>query len=398
MGDSFQQLMNSNPPAGIALAVLYFVAYVLIGLVPAGAVCYLFYFLLTLPMRRNERARWLLDLVELGVKDGRSPEAALSEAAASCDTELGVRFHLLAEYLRQGMRLSQALDHVPWLLPPPVAAMLKTGERIGDIRRVLPACRALLKDGVSHVRGAVNYVVLLVFAMAPLYVLVPLLFKVAILPKFREVFAGMFESARLPWFTELVFSRDSLLITAQIGLVCLLWIAVVAYLGGPRFHGWVRKFLPRTTDRLLWWLAWRRKRLQRDFSALLALLLDAGVPESEALGLAAEATGNLALIQRADRARAQLKNGAKLPDAVRALDDSGELHWRLANAAQRGGGFLPALSGWHEALDARAFQLEQTAAQVTTTLLVLFNGLIVASFVIAIFLALIRLINIACLW
>jgi hypothetical protein len=57
-----------------------------------------------------------------------------------------------------------------------------------------------------------------------------------------------------------------------------------------------------------------------------------------------------------------------------------------------------ALTGWHEALDAKAFQLEQAAAQVTTTVLVLVNGLIVASFMIAVFLVLITLINGAALW
>jgi hypothetical protein len=74
------------------------------------------------------------------------------------------------------------------------------------------------------------------------------------------------------------------------------------------------------------------------------------------------------------------------------------LQWRLANALRRGAGFVRALTGWHEALDAKAFQLEQSAAQVTTTVLVLINGLIVASFMIAVFLVLITLINTAALW
>jgi len=57
-----------------------------------------------------------------------------------------------------------------------------------------------------------------------------------------------------------------------------------------------------------------------------------------------------------------------------------------------------ALAGWHEALEAKAFQLEQSAAQIATTLLVLLNGLIVGSIVIGMFLALIQLINRATLW
>jgi type II secretory pathway component PulF len=145
-------------------------------------------------------------------------------------------------------------------------------------------------------------------------------------------------------------------------------------------------------------LPWRRKRLQRDFSAMLAVLLDAEVSETEAVSLAAQSTDNLAIIRRAERVRALLQEGVKLPEAIRALDNSRELQWRLSNALRRGAGFVRALTGWQEALDAKAFQLEQAAAQIITTVLVLVNGLIVASFMVAVFLVLITLINTAALW
>ena len=72
------------------------------------------------------------------------------------------------------------------------------------------------------------------------------------------------------------------------------------------------------------------------------------------------------------------------------MDDSPRIAVASSNALRRGSWFLRALTGWHEALDAKAFQLEQTAAQVTTSALVLLNGLIVASIVIAVFLVLIQ--------
>ncbi len=168
----------------------------------------------------------------------------------------------------------------------------------------------------------------------------------------------------------------------------------MASLGGP----WLNHALFGLPERLFAGLPWRRKRLQRDFSSMVSVLLDAEVPEAEAVALAAESTANLQVTRRANIVCALLKNGVKLPVAIRALDDSKELHWRLANALQRGGGFLRALTGWHEALDAKAFQLEQSAAQITTTLVVLFNGLFVACITIAAFLAFIQLINEAVLW
>jgi type II secretory pathway component PulF len=218
------------------------------------------------------------------------------------------------------------------------------------------------------------------------------------MPKFAEVFAGMLDGQSLPAFTRLVFGGSTITTAIQLGIVGVIFLVTLAYIGGPRLHGWIHRAFPSAQDWLLFRLPWRHKRLQRDFSAMLAVLLDAEVPEVEAVSFAARSTANLAVIRRGQKVRALLQEGVKLPEAIRALDNSHELQWRLSNALRRGSGFVRALTGWHEALDAKAFQLEQAAAQLVTTGLVLVNGLIVASFMIAVFLVIITLINTAALW
>jgi type IV pilus assembly protein PilC len=390
--------LDLAPLGTVASVVLAFLLYLTIVFIPVVAGLYLIYFLLTLPMRRSERARLFLDLLEMGLQAGHSPEVAIASAAASRDRSLGARFHLLAAHLEQGMRLSQAMERVPRLLPPEVAAMLKAGERIGDVAKVMPACRRLLRDSISQVRGALNYVILLTFVVTPFTIAVPLLLRLTVLPKFKEIFAEMLQDSQLPTITKLIFDASPLMTCLQAGLVCMFWLAAVCYVSGPWLHGWLRRLCPGPTDWMLWVLPWRRKRLQRDFSGMLAVLLDAGVPESEAVALAGEATDNHALSARTARVRALLNQGARLPEAICAIDDSAEFRWRLSNALSRPGGFLTTLTGWHEALDAKAFQLEQAAAQVTTTLFVLFNGAIVAGIVVGVFAALIQLINQGMLW
>src|SRR5947209_17133098 len=160
---------SHGPSAGF----VFFVVYIITGLLPFLGFIYLIYFFTTLPMRRNERARLFLNLLEHGLNLGRSPERAIVEASSSHDRSLSVRFHLLAAHLEQGLRLSQALDKVRHFLPPRISAMLKTGERIGDVGKVLPACRYLVQDAVSHVRAALNYLILLVFVVTPFAAAVP---------------------------------------------------------------------------------------------------------------------------------------------------------------------------------------------------------------------------------
>lgn len=376
---------------------ILFLVYVLIGLPLAGGILYVAYYLLTLPLRRNERSRVFLDLLELGLKDGRTPEAAVLEATDSRDPGLGRKNYLLAAHLRSGLRLSEALERVPQVLPPQIRAMLKAGERIGDIVKVLPACRQLLRDGVSQVRGAHNYLILLAFCVTPITLLIPIIIAVKVLPQFQMIFNSM-GLGSMPAFSMMVFSQGHGFLIVQTAFLLLLWALMVAYIGGPRLREWTSRLLPGAPDALAILLPWKRKRLQRDFSSMLAMLLDASVPEAEAVTIAVEATANRAMIRRGNRMRELLAQGVKLPVALREMDDSGELRWRIANALQARGGFLRALTGWHEALDAKAFQVEQATAQVATTALVLANGAMVACVVIAVFLLLINLINEACLW
>jgi type II secretory pathway component PulF len=401
MGDTLIQFSEPGIFSSVLGFLLGFVGYMLLGLLPTLGVLYSIYFLLTIPMRRNERGRLFLDLLELGLKDGRTPEVAIVDAGNSHDPSLGARFHLLCAYLEQGDRLETALDKVPRLLPPQVRAVLKVGQRIGDVGKVLPACRMLLRDSVSHVRSAINYLVLLAFVVTPFTTVIPLVLKLKVLPAFKAVFADMFEGAALPAFTRFVIGADPIYLGIQVSLLFLVWIATLAYLGGPRLRRWLEIFLPGDLGWLDWCLCqlpWRRKRWQRDFSAMLAALLEEGVPETEAVRLAGESTANAVFRRRAEQACRLLQQGVRLPEAIRAVDGTRELQWRIGNALHSRMGFVRALAGWHEALEARAFQLEQATAQVVTTLLLLLNGLLVGSVVIGLFLALVALLNRATLW
>jgi type II secretory pathway component PulF len=346
-------------------------------------------------MRRQERARFFLDLLATILREGRPMEQSLIEISNSRDKSPGLRFHLVAAYLEKGLSLGEALKKVPRFLPPQVAAMLRTGGELGDIRKVLPVCDYLVKDAQSNVRGAVSYLVVIAFALSPFSLLVLNTLTVFVFPKFKEVMAGMHAGAAFFNFLE---ASMGWLMLAQAILFAGLMIGVLFYVGGPRFARWLQFQSVPFIDWVAWRVPWKRRRVQRNFSMMLAILLDSGVPEADALRLAGESTLNEIFRRRVVRAQAALAGGTKLTDAVASLDDSGEFRWRLANAIHAHGGFLRALTGWHESLDAKAFQEEQTAAHTVTSALVVTNGLIVAAVAIGVFSVLISIINAGVLW
>ncbi len=360
-----------------------------------GGLLMLVHSLLTLPMRRAERARLFLDLIESAIKQGQPVEETIISVARSRDLSMGPRFHLVAAWLEQNLPLGEALAKVPQFLPPQITAMLLAGRKIGDLRKVLPACRQLLKDAVSQTRGAINYLVILTFVITPMGIAVAEILKVLVLPKFREIFEGSLSSGMgaMPWGVEFVFNHLTTWMALQAAVLLLLWLVAFVYMGGPRLVAW----LP-VLQRVHYWLPWRRKRLQRDFSTMLAILLDSGVPEPEAVALAADCTANKVFRQHAACAVDDLKRGMKLTRAVQAMDDSGEFGWRLTNAFHGAGGFLQALAGWHESLDAKAFQEEQAAAHGITSALVLWSGVFVGAVVISVFMFLVSLIDAGVLW
>jgi type II secretory pathway component PulF len=382
----FQHVLEAGCAALLVLGALAF----------AAALVASIYSSIAQVLRRQQRARCFLDLLETGLNQGRSAEQLVVSLSQGRVQAMGLPLHLAAGHVENGLRLGAALDRVPAFLPASVRAMLKVGESIGDLRKVLPACRAVLQRAASAAQLRVNNLVV-VLAVCPLGALVNWMFMVFVLPKFREIAKDILPGAALPGLTFVAFKWS---FTLALGIV-LLWLVV-----------YLLEFMPGTTPRLQRWfgdhfwrlfhwvdflLPWRRRRMHRDFSALLAPLLDAGVTEPQALRLAASGTANRYFLARAEGAVRDLESGMPLPEAVRRLDDAGEFRWRLRNAVQAGAGFMAALRGWHDALEAKAFQQEQAASQAITTGFVLLNGLMVSLMALGTFSILIRILDLTAL-
>jgi len=357
--------------------LLSFLWYLFLILIPGGTFSVLLHFLLSLPMRRRDRALFFLDLIETVVNRGQPVEPAILSAADNHDRAIGVRFFLVAAHIEGGARLGEALEKVPSFLPPQVNAMIRAGEKLGDLKKILPACREVLRVAPDTVRTTMHYMVAILLLFAPVAIFLISLLTMLVVPKFKEVFAGM--GMQLWPLTQFVFVLNDghILIGFEAVLFLALLVVAAVYIGGPGLVRWVQFRNVPVVDWITWHIPWKRKKLLRAFSAMLAVLLDGGVPEAEAVRLAGESTANEICRRRARRVMAALEQGAKLAEAVRTFDGTGEFHWRLTNATHAQGGFLRALRGWHAALDAKAFQQEEIATHALTSGLVILNGIVV---------------------
>jgi type II secretory pathway component PulF len=365
--------------------------YAFLILVPGGAFALLLHFVLSLPMRRRDRGLFFLDIIETALDRGQAVEPAVLSAAETHDRAMGIQFYLFAAHIENGARFGEALEMTPGFLHPQINAILRASEKLGDIKKVLPACREILRAPPDTVRTTMHYMVAILLMFAPIACALITLLSVFVIPRFRDVANGAGVSL---WpVSRFVFDHPLWFIRFEMVIFLGLLSVVAVYIGGP---GFVRIFCCRFfpfVDYISWHLPWKQKKLQRTFSAMLAVLLDGGVPEAEAVRLAGECTANEFCRRRTVRILAALQQGVKLDDAVRAFDDSGEFHWRLANATHARGGFLNALRGWHDSLDAKAFQQQEAMVHTVTSGIVILNGVVVALFAIACFGVLVAIVN-----
>lgn len=332
---------------------------------------YAIYFLFTLPRRRLERAMIFLNLIDSGIRRGITPEDTLKSVAACHDRSVSMRFHLAAAWVEQGCTWQEAIAKVPRLLPPAIVEMIFLTDRIGGWSRVLPVCQRMLNDVRSTQQARQSWLTPSLMLLALPTVWISFLLIKIIMPKFRMIFEDMSEGTiTFEWFSFHVSSYSGWLLL--IGLLPLLILFVHA--AGPRLSSLLARIHLPVGDWLAWLLPWSRWRLQRDFTSLFSLLLDAGVAEPEAVRLAAKGTANFHIKLAAEGVVAALAKGMPLAEAVAKMDGRGEFRWRFQQATGGGAKFETALKGWCDALEIRASQMQLTVTHLTTVAMLMVNA------------------------
>jgi len=202
------------------------------------------------------------------------------------------------------------------------------------------------------------------FVVTPVLLNLFAVISIKVLPAFQQISASMPCRNRAVWF----FLPPTACFGAMLAApVLFLWFAAFLYVTGPRAETWFP-----VLQRVRFRLPWQLKRMQRDFSVMLAILLDAGMPEPGS---------------RQPRGRLHANNIFRMraTQAVDGLEARNEVERKPYKPWTTPGNFAggsptchamavsESVGRLHEAADQRRFSRNSRATRVTTAL-VLLNG------------------------
>jgi type II secretory pathway component PulF len=295
----------------------------------------------------------------------------------------------LAAELRAGRTLPEALSRQGKRMPPFYAGLVEAGVRSGRIPEVLATLTEYARTLAqlrSNVLDALLYpAVILVFAAIILGLVVGYL-----VPHYGDVYREF--GMKLPVITEAILTlgrRPALYFLAPVLLIVGSFLLARAVLGGTEVwrRGWARAVYALPVVGTLV----RSARLAA-FTDLLAILVDHGVPLPRAFQLAGEASSDPLVAAGVRAAQKDIEAGQPLGPALRSHLAVPELVAWLTTTAERRGDLGKTL---HHVAELYRRQVEGRAALLRTVLppflIVTSAGLIVAVFVFALILPLVRL-------
>lgn len=219
----------------------------------------------------------------------------------------------LANDLRAGCTLPEAIQRQSASLPPYYAALLNAGirsNRLGEVLGTMTLYARQMADFREAITSALFYPAVVMVLGFGLVAFVSYL----IVPKYAEMFAAF--NMRLPILTEILFYIG----TRPIEFFVLPPVVLVVGLVLERW--WLRS---SASGRVLWarfvnavpiaGTMIRSARLAA-FADLLGILVDQSVPLPECLPLAAEASGDALLIAGIKKIGAELNEGVPLGEAL----------------------------------------------------------------------------------
>jgi general secretion pathway protein F len=267
-------------------------------------------------------ARYLASVVSRNLPLGSSLSAYAHDLPAACFTARRAILEV-ADACDNGFLLADALDRCPGTFPPAFRAVVRAGEKGGNLGPVLQRLAEFIDFDTRIVRRAAGlalYPAVLSGAVITGYSVVITL----VVPQFTQMCDELSQTRVVTegLYVMLFAGHDGTHVISAI-----FWGVVLLALGGRALRG------SAPFGRASSWVAWHipplrrfeRRRATAQYTVALSRLLEAGVPYHEAVATAASASGNLHFDAMARRASELTAEGRQLSRALREADVRGEV-------------------------------------------------------------------------
>jgi len=297
----------------------------------------------------------------------------------------------LALSVEGGSTFSEALAQHPKVFNRLYVNMVKAGE-LGGVLEVVLNRLSEFQEKAQKIKGkvvaAMFYpVAVLIVAVAIMAVLV-----IIVIPKFKEVFAGLGEGRPLPAFTQLVLNISDLVRNNMIMTVIVTAVVVVSFLMliKTKFgrHAW-DKFLLKMP---VLGPVVSKVAISR-FTRTLGTLVSSGVPILQALTIVRETSGNVVIANAVTAVHESVKEGETITAPLEASGVFPPMVISMVDVGEQTGALPEMMMKIADNFDDEVDNAVAAMTSLLEPIMIIFLAIIVGSIVIAMFLPLIDLMN-----
>jgi type IV pilus assembly protein PilC len=289
-----------------------------------------------------------------------------------------------------GSTFSEALAQHPKVFNRLFVNMVKAGE-LGGVLEVVLKRLAEFSEKAQKIKGKVKAAMFYPVAVMVVAVGIMILLMVMVVPKFKEVFAGM--NMTLPWFTTFVLGisdiiKNNILVTFGITAVSVVVFLVLINKTKSGRYVWDKfKLKMPALGPVISKVAISR------FTRTLGTLVSSGVPILQALMIVKETAGNVIISNAVSKVHESVKEGETITAPLEASAVFPPMVVSMVDVGEQTGALPEMLLKIADNYDEEVDNAVSAMTSLLEPIMIVFLAVIVGSIVIAMFLPLISMIS-----
>jgi type IV pilus assembly protein PilC len=301
-------------------------------------------------------------------------------------------FSSIKNDVSSGITLSSALAKFPKYFDKLYVSMVKAGEASGSLDVVLGRLAQSMEEAEAlkgRVKGAMMYPIIVLCVS----IIIVIVLMVGVIPRFIEMFEGA--GIDMPPFTMFVVNTSNLIAS---------WVGVIAFIGFVIFLVLMTKFIATPKGRHKFDVAVLRLPLVGEllrkvavarFTRTMGTLLNSGVPILIAFDIASDTSGNTVISNAVTNARDSIREGNTI---AKPLEESGEfpiMVTQMIEVGEESGTITEMLNKLSDFLEEEIKEGLQQLVSAMEPLTIVFMAVVIGGIVIALFLPMLSLSDLA---